>query len=165
MKGKCQFLIGNVNRIGWDNRIRQIWFHSKVSIPHRQCKQLHLSAFFLHHTPPPLQNQLFSPKKYVDLFYIRIAVTRMFTRFTDILLHSENLMLRSTYIWSWQGNWCGNNKRWRCRFFAERNLDVDAINLEITIRKMISEYIRLAITNGRFWYVCIKGTSWSRSSS
>ena len=47
---------------------------------------------------PPLQNQLFSPKKYVDLFYVRIAVTRIFTGFADIFLHSENLMLRSTYF-------------------------------------------------------------------
>ena len=34
-------------------------------------------------------------------------------------------------------------------FFARRKLDVDAIDLEITIRKMISGYIS-AITNGRF---------------
>ena len=66
-----------------------------VSIPHRQCKTTAFISFFLHH---PLQNQLFSPKKYVDLFYVRIAVTRAFTGFADIFLQSENLMLRSTYF-------------------------------------------------------------------
>ena len=63
-----------------------------VSIPHRQCKTTAFISFFLHHTPHPLQNQPFSPKKYVDLFYVRIAVTRMFTGFADIFLHFENLM-------------------------------------------------------------------------
>ena len=67
----------------------------KVSIPHRKCKTTAFISFFLHH---PLQNQLFSPKKYVDLFYVRIAVTRAFTGFADIFLQSENHMLRSTYF-------------------------------------------------------------------
>ena len=75
-----------------------IIFVFTFSIPHRQCKTTAFISFFLHHTPHALQNQLFSLKKYVDLFYVRIAVTRAFTGFTDIFLHSENLMLRSTYF-------------------------------------------------------------------
>ena len=39
-----------------------------MSIPHRQCKTTAFISFFFHHTPHPLQNQLFSLKKYVDLF-------------------------------------------------------------------------------------------------
>ena len=71
---------------------------SSVSIPHRQCKTTALISFFSSSYSPSSSKSIFSLKKYVDLFYVRIAVTRAFTGFADIFLHSENLMLRSTYF-------------------------------------------------------------------
>ena len=93
-----------------------------VSIPHRQCttimknrsmkklvvcqflignvQQQYLSTVFFILLPIFLKINHFLPKKYVDLFYIRTATTRMFTGFADIFLISENRFLRSTYFLS-----------------------------------------------------------------
>ena len=69
----CQFLVGHV-------------------------QQQHLSVVFFILLPIFLKINHFLPKKYVDLFYIRAATIRMFTGFADILLISENRILRSTYF-------------------------------------------------------------------
>ena len=69
----CQFLLGNV-------------------------QQQYLSTVFFILLPIFLKINHFLPKKYVDLFYIRTATTRMFTGFADIFLISENRFLRSTYF-------------------------------------------------------------------
>ena len=117
----CQFLIGNVKHLLGDEGQEVTDY---VSIPHRQCKTTAFISFFLHHTPHALQNQLFSLKKYVDLFYVRIAVTRAFTGFTDIFLHSENLMLRSTYfsimypeLFTAQGHYFHGESDYECNLF------------------------------------------------
>ena len=116
---RCLTFQKNIQSIG----ILMIFIFT-FSIPYRQCKTTAFISFFLHHTPHALQNQLFSLKKYVDLFYVRIAVTRAFTGFTDIFLHSENLMLRSTYfsimypeLFTAQGHYFHGESDYECNLF------------------------------------------------
>ena len=69
----CQFLLGNV-------------------------QQQHLSTVFFIILPIFPKINHFPTQKYVDLFYVRTATFRMFTRLANIFLLSETLVLRSTYF-------------------------------------------------------------------
>ena len=58
---KCQFLIGNVQRLQY--RRRMLSSDNKVSIPHRQCTTTVFINCFLYLTPHFLKNQPFPPQK------------------------------------------------------------------------------------------------------
>ena len=95
---ECQFLIGNVQHIM--RQIERLRQKIKCQFLIGNVQQQYLSTVFFILLPIFLKINHFLPKKYVDLFYIRTATTRMFTGFADIFLFSENLVLRSTYFLS-----------------------------------------------------------------
>ena len=80
-----------------------------VSIPHRQCKTTAFISFFLHHTPHPLQNQLFSIMNFIRLHFpynvsayhttIERARNLQSTSFRLTLLIFLSIIASSTHIY------------------------------------------------------------------